>query len=85
MLTLAIIGTGCWGICFIWMHLISSKQSRLLDQLREQSKRIEKLSKEEHDLIREVHPQVEEIRDNVEDVKATIDEREKKKESGSRK
>ncbi|MEO5803573.1 MAG: hypothetical protein ABIR24_08575 [Verrucomicrobiota bacterium] len=72
-LLLGIVGTLCWGFCFWWMHRISSTQNRLLDQLTEQGKRIERLSKEEHDLIREVHPQVSEIKANIEEVKKTID------------
>jgi ABC-type transporter lipoprotein component MlaA/pimeloyl-ACP methyl ester carboxylesterase len=43
------------------MSRLSTKQNILLAQLREQGKRIEKLSKIEHDLIKEVHPQVNEI------------------------
>ena len=50
---MAIVGTACWGICFLWMHRISAKQNHLLDKLGEQGKRIEKLSKIEHDLIKE--------------------------------
>jgi hypothetical protein len=72
-LFLGIVGTLCWGFCFWWMHRISSTQNRLLDQLTEQGKRIERLSKEEHDLIQEVHPQVSEIKENLEEVKETID------------
>ena len=50
---MTIAGTLCWCICFWWMGRISAKQNRLMDQLREQGRRIEKLSKVEHDLIRE--------------------------------
>ena len=63
---MAVLGTACWAVCFCWMHQISRKQNKLLDQLQHQAERIEKLSKEEHDLIREVHPQVAEIKDTVE-------------------
>lgn len=63
---LTVVGTICWIICFSWMHKISVKQNRLLDQLAQQAKRIEKFSKAEHDLIQEVHPQVAEIRDGLE-------------------
>ena len=62
---MTLIGTVCWGVCFWWMHLISTKQNSLLDQLREQAKRIEKLSVEEHELIKELHPQVGEIKDGM--------------------
>ncbi len=74
-MTLAIVGTFCWAICFWWMHRISSKQNRLLDKLTEQSKRIETLSREEHKLIQEVHPQVGEIRDDLQKVKAAVDKK----------
>ncbi len=70
---LGVVGTICWGFCFWWMHRISSTQNRLLDQLAEQGKRIERLSKEEHDLIKEVHPQVSEIRESVDQVKERIE------------
>ena len=62
---LALMGSLCWVVCFWWMHRISSKQNALLDQLRMQGKRIEKLSRIEHDLIKDVHPQVAEIRDGM--------------------
>ena len=62
---MTLIWTVCWGVCFWWMHLISTKQNSLLDQLREQAKRIEKLSVEEHELIKELHPQVGEIKDGM--------------------
>src|SRR5438874_13409258 len=67
-LLLAWIGTLCWGICFWWMHRLSSRQETTLKELHEVTKRIEKLSKAEHDLIREVHPKVEEIHESVQDV-----------------
>jgi len=68
------VGTVCWGACFWWMHLISKKQNFLLDQLREQGRRIEKVSKLEHDLIKEVHPQVGEIREGMDAVVAAVKE-----------
>lgn len=63
---MAVTGTLCWVVCFWWMHRISSKQNAVMDQLRAQGKRIEKLSKLEHDLIKEVHPQVAEIKVGME-------------------
>ena len=42
--------------------------------LREQGKRIEKLSKIEHDLIKEVHPQVNEIKEGMEEMIAVVKE-----------
>jgi len=67
-LWLTVLGTLCWGLCFWWMHRISSRQDTLLNELREQGRRIEALSREEHELIREVHPQVGEIRQSLEAV-----------------
>ena len=71
---MSVAGTVCWGICFWWMGRISAKQSRLMDQLREQGRRIEKLSKIEHDLIKEVHPQVGEIKEGMTEMIAAVKE-----------
>jgi hypothetical protein len=71
---MTLLGTGCWGVCFIWMYRISEKQNRLLDRLTEQGKRIERFSKIEHDLIKEVHPQVGEIKDSMDAVVAAVKE-----------
>ncbi len=71
---MTLIGTVCWGACFWWMHRISTRQNSLLDQLREQGKRIEKLSRLEHDLIKEVHPQVGEIKDGLDAMVAAVKE-----------
>ncbi len=71
---MTLVGTVCWGVCFWWMHRISTKQNTLLDQLREQGKRIEKLSKIEHDLIKEVHPQVSEIKEGMDEMIAVVKE-----------
>ena len=67
-------GSICWGICFWWMRRLSVKQNFLLDQLRDQGKRIEKLSKIEHDLIKEVHPQVNEIKEGMDEMMAVVKE-----------
>jgi hypothetical protein len=71
---MSVAGTVCWGICFWWMGRISTKQNRLMDQLREQGRRIEKLSKVEHDLIKEVHPQVGEIKEGMNEMMAAVKE-----------
>jgi hypothetical protein len=71
---LTFTGTLCWAVCFLWMHRISTKQNTLLDQLRAQGKRIEKLSKIEHDLIKEVHPQVGEIKEGMDAMVAAVKE-----------
>jgi uncharacterized protein YdeI (YjbR/CyaY-like superfamily) len=71
---MTLTGTVCWGVCFWWMNRLSTKQNALLDQLRDQGKRIEKLSKIEHDLIKEVHPQVGEIKEGMEEMIAVAKE-----------
>ena len=75
---MTLAGTVCWGACFLWMHKISTKQTTLLDQLREQGRRIEKLSKLEHDLIKEVHPQVGEIKEGLDAMVAAVKENSEK-------
>jgi hypothetical protein len=71
---MTLAGTVCWGVCFWWMRRLSIKQNALLDQLSEQGKRIEKLSRIEHDLIKEVHPQVGEIKEGMEEMIAVVKE-----------
>jgi hypothetical protein len=71
---MTVAGTVCWVACFWWMRRLSIKQNFLLDQLREQGKRIENLSKIEHDLIKEVHPQVNEIKEGMEEMIAVVKE-----------
>ena len=71
---MTLAGTVCWGVCFWWMRRLSIKQNALLDQLGEQGKRIEKLSKIEHDLIKEVHPQVNEIKEGMQEMMAAVKE-----------
>jgi len=81
---MTVAGTICWGICFWWMHRLSTKQNILLDQLRAQGKRIEKLSKIEHDLIKEVHPQVNEIKEGMDEMIAVVKENSEKPPAKSR-
>ena len=69
---LAWIGTGCWGVCFWWMHRLSSRQEAMLKELHAVTKRIEKLSEVEHDMLREVHPTVEKIKESVDDVASAV-------------
>jgi len=71
---MTLAGTVCWGVCFWWMRRLSIKQNSLLDQLRDQGQRIEKLSKIEHDLIKEVHPQVSEIKEGMDEMMAVVKE-----------
>ena len=44
----------------------------MLKELRDMTKRIERISVAEHELIREVHPQVGEIKDHVETMKKAV-------------
>jgi uncharacterized protein YdeI (YjbR/CyaY-like superfamily) len=74
---MTLAGTVCWGVCFWWMRRLSIKQNALLDQLRDQGHRIEKLSKIEHDLIKEVHPQVNEIKEGMNEMMAVVKENSK--------
>ena len=74
-IVLAWVGTACWGVCFWWMHRLSSKQEAMLRELKQVAKRIERLSKAEHDLIREVHPKVEEIKESVDEVSEKVAEK----------
>lgn len=71
---MTLVGTVCWGVCFWWMHQISTNQNDLLDELRRQTQRIEKLARAEHDLIKEVHPQVGEIKQGMEQMVAAVKE-----------
>ena len=73
-LLLAWIGIACWGVCFWWMHRLSSRQEAMLKEMHEMMKRIEDLSKREHDLIQEVHPAVGEIKESVKDVADAVNE-----------
>lgn len=72
VLALTWIGLACWGVCFWWMHRISSRQDAMLKELHEMTKRIEQFSQAEHELIQEVHPQVTEIKQNVKDVAEAV-------------
>ena len=71
-LILAWLGTGCWVVCFWWMHRLSSRQETMLRELHDVTKRIEKLSEVEHDLLKEVHPTVEKIKESVKDVAVAV-------------
>ena len=62
----------CWGICFWWMHTLSSRQEAMLRELHQQAQRIERVAKAEHDLLREVHPAVEQIQSNMEEVATAV-------------
>jgi len=78
------INAAFWGICFWWMHRISSRQDALLAQLKEQGRRIEILSKAEHELIKEVHPQVGELVEGMQEVVDSVRENAEAKPSETR-
>ena len=67
------IGIACWGVCFWWMHRLSSRQEAMLKELHAVTGRIEKLSEKEHDLIQQVHPTVEKIQKSVKDVAVAVE------------
>ena len=71
-LILAWVGTGCWVVCFWWMHRLSARQQAMLEELGDMARRIEKLSKAEHDILQEVHPAVEKIKEDVKDVAVAV-------------
>ena len=71
-LILAWVGTGCWVVCFWWMHRLSRRQQAMLQELQEVAKRIEKLSKAEHDMLQEVKPAVEKIEASVKNVAVAV-------------
>jgi hypothetical protein len=64
-----LLDTGCWAICFWWMHRISQRQNAMLEQLQHQARSIEAVSKEEHEILKELHPTVQKIEESVDQVK----------------
>jgi hypothetical protein len=65
----SIIDIVCWGVCFWWMHRISEKQNAMLEELQQQARGIQELSKEEHEILKELHPAVQKIEEGVDQVK----------------
>ena len=63
---------GCWGVCYWWMHRISSRQNAVLDQLTLQAQRIEEISRQEHAILSEVQPNVEAIQRDVDEVSEKV-------------
>jgi hypothetical protein len=55
------------------MHRISARQDAVLEQLAEQARRIEDISKEEHAILTEVHPNVEAIQEGVDKVSEKVE------------
>lgn len=68
------VGTGCWVVCFWWMHRISRRQESLLNELHAVARRIEEVSRAEHEIIQQVHPSVEQIKERVENVAEAVAE-----------
>jgi hypothetical protein len=64
--------TECWVACSIRMHRISSSQNSVLEELREVTQGLERLSRAEHDLVKDVHPAVSVIRERVEDMHGAV-------------
>lgn len=64
---LAVVELFCWGVCFWWMHRISSRQDVMLAQLKKQANRIESVSREEHKILQELHPSVQKIEKNIDE------------------
>ena len=69
---IAVLDLACWGVCFVWMHRISKRQNAVLDELRGQGQRIERISKEEHALVKEIHPVVGELDQKIDDVHRAV-------------
>jgi hypothetical protein len=65
----SVVDIACWGICFWWMHRISERQNAMLEELQQQARSIEELSKEEHEILKELHPTVQKIDETVDQVK----------------
>ena len=63
---IAVADLFCWVVCFIWMHRISTRQNALLDELRQQGRRIEHVSNEEHRLVKDLHPVVGQMHHKIE-------------------
>jgi septal ring factor EnvC (AmiA/AmiB activator) len=70
----ALLDLVCWLGCFACMFALSKKQNKMLDEIRDQGRRIEELSKKEHDLIQEVHPQVKDIKADVANMNSKVDQ-----------
>src|SRR5215469_18175964 len=68
------VDIACWCACFWWMHRISTRQNAVLDQLRKQAERIERVSKEEHRILTELHPSVEAIEEGINQVSEQVSE-----------
>jgi hypothetical protein len=68
-----LLDIGCWAVCFWWMHRISERQNTMLEELQQQARTIEELSKEEHEILKELHPTVQKIEEGVDRVKESTE------------
>jgi iron-sulfur cluster repair protein YtfE (RIC family) len=55
------------------MHQISRRQNATLQQLQEQGRRIEDVSKAEHEILTDVHPSVQKIEKDLGEVSQKIE------------
>ena len=68
-----LLDLGCWAVCFWWMHRISQRQNIVLEELQQQARSIEELSREEREILEELHPTVQKIEKDVDQVKETTE------------
>lgn len=66
---LTLLDIGCWAVCFWWMYRISQRQDAMLNELHQQARSIEELSRKEHEILKELHPTVQKIEESVDQVK----------------
>jgi len=68
-----LLDIACWAVCFLWMHRISQRQNIMLEELQQQARYIEELSREEHEILKELHPTVQKIEEDVDKVKESTE------------
>jgi len=51
-----LLDIACWAVCFWWMHRISQRQNIMLEELQEQARSIEELSREEREILKDCIP-----------------------------
>ncbi|MEO8439509.1 MAG: hypothetical protein ABI540_04730 [Spartobacteria bacterium] len=69
---ITVVDLGCWCACFWWMHRVSTRQDAMLEQLRRQAERIERVSKQEHAILSELHPSVQKIEKELDEVSEKV-------------
>ena len=65
MIWLNVVSTLCWPVCFWWMWRISVRQNALISQLRQQTREIEEVARDEHAMIKNAQPRIGEIHETV--------------------